>query len=143
MWPILEQRVTAMPKAEKIIETKRSLEDIVAEVLELSRTAANQRKKTDSLDQNVQIASPESVNRSKEEIVNAIKGALKRQNFLWSMLEHAKRWEFNGVELWLYFPPESRALAEMLQASDPMSRLQLAVDQVVGRPLAILIELAA
>ena len=47
--------------------------------------------------------------------VDAIKAALQGQKFLWSMVEHATRWEIEGGELHLFFPTESRALAEMLR----------------------------
>ena len=45
------------------------------------------------------------------------------------MVEHASRWELDGGEMRLYFPPESRALAEMLQARDPMEKLRTVLTQ--------------
>jgi hypothetical protein len=73
--------------------------------------------------------------------VDAIKAALQGQKFLWSMVEHATRWEVDGGELRLFFPPESRALAEMLQARDPMERLRTVLHQVVGQPLRVCVKL--
>jgi DNA polymerase-3 subunit gamma/tau len=73
--------------------------------------------------------------------VDAIKAALQGQNFLWSMVEHATRWEIDGGELRLFFPTESRALAEMLQARDPMERLRTILNQVVGQPLRVCVKL--
>jgi DNA polymerase-3 subunit gamma/tau len=73
--------------------------------------------------------------------VNAIKEALQGQKFLWSMVEHATRWEIEGGELRLFFPSESRALAEMLQARDPMERLRTVLNQVVGQPLRVCVRL--
>ena len=73
--------------------------------------------------------------------VDAIKAALQGQKFLWSMVEHATRWEIDGGELRLFFPTESRALAEMLQARDPMERLHTVLNQVVGQPLRVCVKL--
>jgi DNA polymerase-3 subunit gamma/tau len=73
--------------------------------------------------------------------VDAIKAALQGQKFLWSMVEHATRWEIEGGELRLFFPTESRALAEMLQARDPMERLRTVLHQVVGQPLRVCVKL--
>jgi DNA polymerase III subunit gamma/tau len=73
--------------------------------------------------------------------VDAIKAALQGQRFLWSMVEHATRWEIDGGELRLFFPTESSALAEMLQARDPMERLRTVLNQVVGQPLRVCVKL--
>jgi DNA polymerase-3 subunit gamma/tau len=73
--------------------------------------------------------------------VDAIKSALQSQRFLWSMVEHATRWEIEGNELNLFFPTESRALAEMLQARDPMERLRTVLNQVMGQPLRVCVRL--
>jgi DNA polymerase III subunit gamma/tau len=75
--------------------------------------------------------------------VDAIKTALKGQKFLWSMIEAATRWEVESGELRLFFPAESRALAEMLQARDPMERLRTVLNQVTGQPLRVCVRLEA
>ncbi|MGD0404788.1 MAG: DNA polymerase III subunit gamma/tau [Candidatus Acidiferrales bacterium] len=75
--------------------------------------------------------------------VEAIKAALQGQKFLWSMVEHATRWEIEGGELHLFFPTESRSLAEMLQARDAMERLRTVLNQVVGEPLRVCVKLEA
>src|SRR2546425_6849995 len=43
----------------------------------------------------------------------------------------------------LIFPTESRALAEMLQARDPMEKLRTISSQVVGQPLRVCVRLEA
>jgi DNA polymerase III subunit gamma/tau len=73
--------------------------------------------------------------------IDAIKAALEGQRFLWSMVEHVTRWEIEGGELRLFFPAESRALAEMLQARDPMERLRTVLNQVVGQSLRVCVKL--
>lgn len=73
--------------------------------------------------------------------MEAIQSQLKNQKFLWSMVEHATRWELAGSEMNLYFPPESRALAEMLQARDPMEKLRTVLSSVMGQPLRVCVKL--
>jgi DNA polymerase III subunit gamma/tau len=73
--------------------------------------------------------------------VDAIKAALHGQKFLWSMLDAVTRWEVENGELRLFFPSESRSLAEMLQARDPMERLRTVLNQVVGQPLRVCVKL--
>ncbi|HXN28139.1 MAG TPA: DNA polymerase III subunit gamma/tau [Candidatus Acidoferrales bacterium] len=73
--------------------------------------------------------------------VEAIKAALQGQKFLWSMLDAVTRWEVESGELRLFFPSESRSLAEMLQARDPMERLRTVLNQVVGQPLRVCVKL--
>jgi DNA polymerase-3 subunit gamma/tau len=73
--------------------------------------------------------------------VEAIKSALQGQKFLWSMLDAVTRWEVDNGELRLFFPSESRSLADMLQARDPMERLRTVLNQVVGQPLRVCVKL--
>jgi DNA polymerase-3 subunit gamma/tau len=73
--------------------------------------------------------------------VDAIKAALQGQKFLWSLVEQATRWELDGGELRLIYPAENRALADMLQARDPMERLRTVLNQVVGQPLRVCVKL--
>jgi DNA polymerase-3 subunit gamma/tau len=75
---------------------------------------------------------------------DAIKAAIAAQHkFLWSLVEPATRWEIEGSEVRLYFSTESRTIAEMLQARDPMERLRTISSQVMGRPVRVCVKLEA
>jgi hypothetical protein len=50
MWPKLEEKLQTMPQAEEDVDAKRSPDDMIAEILELSRADANRRKNIDGLD---------------------------------------------------------------------------------------------
>jgi len=74
--------------------------------------------------------------------VEALKAAIQSQHkFLSSLVEPVTRWELDGSEMRLYFPIESRALAEMLQARDPMEKLRAISSQVLGQPLRVCVRL--
>jgi DNA polymerase III subunit gamma/tau len=102
-----------------------------------------------SVPQPIPASAPRVVARAAEDAANglasaqvdAIRAALQGQKFLWSMLEHATRWEIDGGEFRLFFPTESRALAEMLQARDPMERLRTVLNEVTGQALRVCVKL--
>jgi hypothetical protein len=51
MWPELEKTIGNMPSPDQVVEAKRSPDEMMAEILELSRAAANSRKQVEWLDQ--------------------------------------------------------------------------------------------
>jgi DNA polymerase III subunit gamma/tau len=79
-----------------------------------------------------------------QEQVDSIKGAIQAQEkFLGELIEHATRWEMGGGEVRLFFPTESRALAEMLQARDPMERLRNIAGRILGQTVRVCVKLEA
>jgi DNA polymerase-3 subunit gamma/tau len=76
--------------------------------------------------------------------VDSIKSAIVAQEkFLGELVGHASRWEMSGGEVRLFFPTESRALAEMLQARDPMERLRNVVSRILGHTVRVCVKLEA
>jgi DNA polymerase-3 subunit gamma/tau len=76
--------------------------------------------------------------------VDSIKAAiLGQEKFLGELIEHASRWEMSGGEVRLFFPTESRALAEMLQARDPMERLRNITSRILGQTMRVCVKLEA
>jgi hypothetical protein len=76
--------------------------------------------------------------------VDSIKNAIVAQEkFLGELVGHASRWELSGGEVRLFFPTESRALAEMLQARDPMERLRNVASRILGQTVRVCVKLEA
>jgi DNA polymerase-3 subunit gamma/tau len=76
--------------------------------------------------------------------VDSIKNAIVAQEkFLGELVGHASRWEMSGGEVRLFFPTDSRALAEMLQARDPMERLRNVVSRILGHTVRVCVKLEA
>ena len=74
--------------------------------------------------------------------VEAIKAAIQsRFRFLSSLIEPVTRWEVEGGEMRLYFPMESRALADMLQGREQLEQLRAITSQVMGQPLRVCVKL--
>ncbi|MGD0909879.1 MAG: DNA polymerase III subunit gamma/tau [Candidatus Acidiferrales bacterium] len=76
--------------------------------------------------------------------VDEIKSAiLAQEKFLGELIEHVFRWEMSGGEVRLFFPTESRALAEMLQSRDPMERLRNITSRILGQTVRVCVKLEA
>jgi DNA polymerase III subunit gamma/tau len=76
--------------------------------------------------------------------VDSIKSAvLSQEKFLGELVGHASRWEMSGGEVRLIFPTESRALAEMLQARDPLERLRNVASRILGHTVRVCVRLEA
>ena len=99
---------------------------------------------TSALDESTcNIARPAVAGEGIEESqVDSIKSAiLAQEKFLGELVVHASRWEMSGGEVRLFFPMENRALAEMLQARDPMERLRNIASRILGRTVRVCVKL--
>lgn len=56
-------------------------------------------------------------------------------------MQHAFRWEIAGGEVRLFFSTENRALADMLQARDPMERLRNIASRILGQTVRVCVKL--
>jgi DNA polymerase III subunit gamma/tau len=73
----------------------------------------------------------------------ALRTALDKQRFLWSMCEHANRWEMENGEVRLTFAPEDRGVSDMLQARDPMEKLRTILSQVLAIPVRVCVKIGS
>jgi DNA polymerase-3 subunit gamma/tau len=79
-----------------------------------------------------------------ESQIDSIKSAiLAQEKFLGELVTHASRWELDGGEVRLFFPVESRALAEMLQARETMERLRNVASRILGQTVRVCVRLEA
>jgi DNA polymerase III gamma/tau subunit len=79
-----------------------------------------------------------------EEQVSEIKQAIQaQQKFLGELVEHGTRWELEGAELRIYFSPNHRAFAEMLEGREPLEKVRIASGKVLGRTVRVCAKLEA
>jgi len=72
------------------------------------------------------------------EQVAEIKAAVQaQQKFLGELVEHASRWELEGTELRIYFSPEKRPFAEMLEGRESLEKVRIASSTVLGRAVRV------
>jgi len=123
----------AFNTTKKVEEKARQVQGLSAAIAEItSEPHALQTKKA------VLVTADGSISKQLERIRAELQN---HQRFLWSMLEHASRWELRGNELGICFPAQSRALAEMLQARDPISKLAETAKHVLGYPVQVVVNL--
>jgi DNA polymerase-3 subunit gamma/tau len=77
------------------------------------------------------------------EIASIRDAIVAQEKFLGELVGHASRWEMSGGEVRLFFPTESRALAEMLQARDPLERLRNVASRILGHAVRVCVKLEA
>jgi DNA polymerase-3 subunit gamma/tau len=70
--------------------------------------------------------------------VAEIKAAVQaQQKFLGELVEHGRRWELEGSELRIYFSPEKRPFAEMLEGRESLEKVRVASSTVLGRAVRV------
>jgi DNA polymerase-3 subunit gamma/tau len=79
-----------------------------------------------------------------EEQVAEIKQAIQaQQKFLGELIEHSTRWELDGAELRIYFSPDKRAFAEMLEGREALEKVRIASSKTLGRAVRVCARLEA
>jgi DNA polymerase III subunit gamma/tau len=79
-----------------------------------------------------------------EEQVAEIKQTIQaQQKFLGELIEQATRWELEGAELRIYFPPDKRSFAEMLEGREPLEKLRNASGKALGCAVRVCAKLEA
>jgi DNA polymerase III subunit gamma/tau len=61
----------------------------------------------------------------------------QQQKFLSGLLEHAVAWELSGAELKLFYSPDKKWCAEMLEGRDSLEKLRGVSSKVLGRPIRV------
>lgn len=70
--------------------------------------------------------------------VSEIKSAIQaQQKFLSEIVGHGNRWELEGAELRIYFPPEKRPFAEMMEGRDALEKIRTCSSKVLGRAVRV------
>ena len=89
-------------------------------------------------------AAPPQVTGLSAEQVSEIKSAIQaQQKFLGELVERGSRWELDGAELRIYFPPHNRAFAEMLEGRDSLEKVRAISSKVLGRAVRVCARLEA
>ena len=79
-----------------------------------------------------------------EEQLAEIKSAIQaEQKFLAEVVDHGNHWELDGAELRIYFSPEKRAFAEMLEGRASLEKVRIASSNVLGRAVRVCAKLEA
>ncbi len=80
---------------------------------------------------------------STEQVAEIKAGIQAQQKFLGELVDQSSRWELDGAELRIYFAPEKRPFAEMLEGRDSLERVRAISSNVLGRPVRVCAKLEA
>jgi DNA polymerase-3 subunit gamma/tau len=86
---------------------------------------------------------PQSNGISDEQVAQIKETIQAQQKFLGELVEHGNRWELEGAELRIYFSPDKRAFAEMLEGRDAIEKVRNASSKVLGRAVRVCAKLEA
>jgi len=80
---------------------------------------------------------------SAEHVAEIKAGIQAQQKFLGELVDQSSRWELEGAELRIYFAPEKRPFAEMLEGRDSLEKVRAVSSNVLGRPVRVCAKLEA
>ena len=73
-----------------------------------------------------------------QEQVAEIKSAIQaQQKFLGELVEHSSGWELEGAELRIYFSPDKRPFAEMIEGRETLEKIRAVSSNVLGRAVRV------
>ena len=74
---------------------------------------------------------------SAEQVAEIKAGIQAQQKFLGELVDQSSRWELDGAELRIYFLPEKRPFAEMLEGRDSLEKARAVSSKVLGRAVRV------
>ncbi len=90
-----------------------------------------------------ELAVPVASGLSSEQVAQIKEAIQAQQKFLGELVEHGNRWELDGAELRIYFSPDKRPFAEMLEGREALERVRIASSKVLGRAVRVCAKLEA
>jgi DNA polymerase III subunit gamma/tau len=79
----------------------------------------------------------EAIGISQEHVAEIKSAIQEQQKFLGELIEQSSRWELEGSELRIYFSPEKRAFAEMMEGREPLEKIRSISSKVLGRSVRV------
>jgi DNA polymerase-3 subunit gamma/tau len=140
------RRDASAPTAAPRIPANQPVPTAYAEELQppATREAAVLQKAQQSAEPQIAAPSTAHISGITDEQVAQIKEAIQaQQKFLGELVEHGTRWELEGSELRIYFSPDKRPFAEMLEGREPLEKVGIASSNVLGRAVRVCAKLEA
>jgi DNA polymerase-3 subunit gamma/tau len=88
-------------------------------------------------------AAVQAIGISQEQVAEIKTAIQAQQKFLGELVEHSSRWELDGAELRIYFPPEKRPFAELIEGRESLEKLRTISSKVLGRAVRVCAKLEA
>jgi DNA polymerase-3 subunit gamma/tau len=88
-------------------------------------------------------AAAQAIGISQEHIAEIKAGIHAQQKFLGELVDQSSRWELEGTELRIYFSPEKRPFAELLEGRESLEKIRTISSKVLGRAVRVCAKLEA
>jgi DNA polymerase-3 subunit gamma/tau len=72
-----------------------------------------------------------------EQVAEIRAGIQGQQKFLCELMEQSGRWELDGAELRIYFSPDKRPFAEMMEGRESVEKIRAVSSKVLGRAVRV------
>jgi len=72
-----------------------------------------------------------------EQVAEIRAGIQGQQKFLGELMEQSGRWELDGAELRIYFSPDKRPFAEMMEGRESLDKIRAISSKVLGRAVRV------
>ena len=88
-------------------------------------------------------APAQAIGISQEQLAEIKTAIQAQQKFLGELVEQSSCWELDGAELRLYFSPEKRPFAELLEGRESLEKIRAISGKVLGRSVRVCAKLEA
>ncbi len=88
-------------------------------------------------------APPQAIGISQEHVAEIKAAVQAQQKFLGELVDNSSRWELEGAELRVYFPPQKSWCAEMLEGRESLEKIRVISSKVLGRAVRVCAKLEA
>jgi hypothetical protein len=88
-------------------------------------------------------AATQAIGISQEHVAEIKTAVQAQQKFLGELVENSSRWELEGAELRVYFPPQKSWCAEMLEGRESLEKVRSISSKVLGRAVRVCAKLEA
>src|SRR5713101_7940035 len=82
-------------------------------------------------------AAAQAIGISQEDVAKIRTAIQAQQKFLGELVEQGSRWELEGAELRIYFSPEKRPFAELIEGRESLEKIRAISSNVLGRAVRV------
>jgi DNA polymerase III subunit gamma/tau len=88
-------------------------------------------------------AAPQMIGITAEQVAEIRAAIQAQQKFLGELMEQSGKWELDGAELRIYFSPDKRPFAEMMEGRESLDKIRTISSKVLGRAVRVCAKLEA
>jgi len=83
------------------------------------------------------VAETRAIGLAPEQVAEIKSMVQAQQKFLGELVEHSSQWELDGAELRIYFSPQNKTFAELMEGRDTLEKIRGISSKVLGRSVRV------